>query len=90
MDAAQECDLLLIVGVSLRHVALNALVYDIACTIRGRRGAVIYVDPRENVGRNIESYVDFRFKVSSEEFAQRVMGVMSKVIYSSVSGLTLV
>jgi NAD-dependent SIR2 family protein deacetylase len=81
MDIAKECDLLLIVGVSLRRVALNALVYDIACTVRGRRGAVIYVDPRENVGRNIESYIDFHFKVSSEEFAQRIMGVMNKVSY---------
>jgi NAD-dependent SIR2 family protein deacetylase len=85
MEAAQECDLFLVVGISLRHVALNALIYDIACTVRGRRGAVIYVDPRENIGRNIESYVDFHFKVTSEEFAQRVMAVMSKVIHGGFS-----
>ncbi|KAG9100871.1 hypothetical protein FRC06_003590 [Ceratobasidium sp. 370] len=75
--AAEECELLLVVGTPLTCDDMFDLVHDIAAAVHGNYGAVVYVDPREVTGRNTRN-IDFRFQLTIEEFFERVLKLMDE------------
>ncbi|KAF8697093.1 hst3 protein, partial [Rhizoctonia solani] len=76
--AAGQCELLLVVGFSLKSTDMFDLVYDLASKIHERYGAVIYIDPEPIQGRNTKHVIDFHLQVDVEEFLARVQYAMDE------------
>ncbi|KAG9095517.1 hypothetical protein FRC06_009708 [Ceratobasidium sp. 370] len=89
LEAAEDCDLLLVVGVSLRSRATFKLVQDVATAIHGRYGAVIYVDPQAVKGIKIDHCIDFHLKVDAQLCSQRILRAMDEVANHNVGVMLL-
>ncbi|KAG8719760.1 hypothetical protein FRC09_010665 [Ceratobasidium sp. 395] len=63
LHVARGCELLLVVGINLKHTEIYQLIYEISGIIHHRHGAVIYVDPRPIRGRNTHQVFDIHLQV---------------------------
>jgi NAD-dependent SIR2 family protein deacetylase len=79
MSAASRCELLLVVGVSLKASVMFDLVYDLAAKVHEQYGAVIYVGQDSIRGRNTNHTIDFHLRVDVEDFSARVRVAMDQV-----------
>jgi NAD-dependent SIR2 family protein deacetylase len=79
IQVVKECDLLLIVGTSMRTNATSSLVQDLAGTIHQYDGVVVYIDIAELKPGRFKGYVDFHLKMDVHQCAIAVMEAMDKV-----------
>ncbi|KAG9075014.1 hypothetical protein FRC06_010324, partial [Ceratobasidium sp. 370] len=73
LQAAEECQLLLIVGTPLRSQRLRELTQDLADVIHARSGAVVYVYPEQLKGRNLFDHIDFHLALDAATIVSRVL-----------------
>ncbi|KAG8713004.1 hypothetical protein FRC08_013806 [Ceratobasidium sp. 394] len=76
LKAAASCDLLLIVGVSLKCEDTYELIEEVAEVVHRRYGGVVYVDQQPIRGRNANHSIDFHLRVDVQEFSKLVMNAM--------------
>ncbi|KAG8722665.1 hypothetical protein FRC08_014410 [Ceratobasidium sp. 394] len=72
VEAAAECQLLLIVGTSLKLDGLLDLTRELAEQIHLRYGAVVYIHPEPLKGRHTYTHIDFHL-------ASDVLGVVGRI-----------
>ncbi|KAG8715073.1 hypothetical protein FRC08_011025 [Ceratobasidium sp. 394] len=87
MRAAEQCQLLLIVGTSLKSQRLRELTQDLADVIHARSGAVVYVYQERLKGRNLFNHIDFHLGLDTATMASHVLGQLEQPSTSSSSGL---
>ncbi|KAG8736225.1 hypothetical protein FRC10_009556, partial [Ceratobasidium sp. 414] len=88
LEATEGCDLLLVVGVSLKSRATFQLVRDMAAAIHAQYGAVIYVDRQAIKGIKTDHCIDFHLQVDAQLCSQRIMRAMDEVD-NAISSLAL-
>ncbi|CAE6523951.1 unnamed protein product [Rhizoctonia solani] len=76
IEDAKSCQLLLIVGLTLKSGEVYDLVRELASEVHHGYGAVIYVDNEPIRGRNTGGIVDFHLQMDIEEFSTRVLAAM--------------
>jgi NAD-dependent SIR2 family protein deacetylase len=79
LKSAEQCDLLLIAGTSLKSKHMMNLVQDIARIVHKAGGAVVLIDIAPINMRKWKSYIDFHLQVDIEQCAERIMAEMDKV-----------
>ncbi|QRV74571.1 Hydrocephalus-inducing protein [Ceratobasidium sp. AG-Ba] len=67
LEAAKSCQLLLIVGATLKSPLLRELVQDLSDYLHQNYGAVVYIHPEELKGRNLYNCIDFHLGLHVEE-----------------------
>jgi NAD-dependent SIR2 family protein deacetylase len=81
LEASRACELLLVVGISLKDSDVYSLVYDLSARLHDQFGAVIYVDHERIKGRNTHQVIDFHFQVDIGQFFSRLLSAMDEVCY---------
>ncbi|KAG8737649.1 hypothetical protein FRC10_007972 [Ceratobasidium sp. 414] len=75
--ATDSCDLLLLIGVSLKCEDTFELVDEIAEKVHRRYGGVVYIDQQPIRGRrNTNHCIDFHLQIDIQEFSELVMNAM--------------
>ncbi|KAG8724032.1 hypothetical protein FRC09_000707 [Ceratobasidium sp. 395] len=70
MAYARQSQLLLITGETLRNPGVRELCKQLAVTLRGHGGAVVYVSPEPLRGRNAFDFIDIHLGLNSIELAR--------------------
>ncbi|KAG9092257.1 hypothetical protein FRC06_000172 [Ceratobasidium sp. 370] len=78
LEASGGCELLLLVGVSLKCPETFDLIYDLSAKVHERYGAVVYVDPQPIKGRNTSHCIDFHLKIDIEDFSAQTLAEMDR------------
>ncbi|KAG8714818.1 hypothetical protein FRC08_011407 [Ceratobasidium sp. 394] len=88
ISAAEGCNLLLVVGVSLKSRAIFTLVRDIAAAVHGQYGAVVYIDHKAIKGLKTDHCIDIHLKVDAQKCSEHIMRAMDQVVVtiSSANG----
>ncbi|KAG8678024.1 hypothetical protein FRC09_020186, partial [Ceratobasidium sp. 395] len=76
LAAAESCELLLVVGVSLKHPDIYSLIYELSGRIHDRHGAVVCIDPQPIRGRNTHQVVDFHLRLNIESVFTRLLSTI--------------
>ncbi|KAG9093506.1 hypothetical protein FS749_014268 [Ceratobasidium sp. UAMH 11750] len=84
LDAAEGCDLLLVVGVSLKSQTTFKLVRDVATAVHTRYGVVVYIDHQAVKGVKIDHCIDFHLRVDAQLCSQRIIRAMDEVANDDV------
>ncbi|KAG9103187.1 hypothetical protein FRC06_011844 [Ceratobasidium sp. 370] len=89
LEAAEGCNLLLVVGVSLKSRATFQLVRDMAAAIHAQYGAVIYVDRQAIKGIKTDHCIDFHLQVDAQLCSRRILRAMDEVADEDVGTMSL-
>ncbi|KAG9124105.1 hypothetical protein FRC07_012823 [Ceratobasidium sp. 392] len=76
--AAEECQLLLMVGISLKSQRLRELTQDLGDAIHANSGAVLYANPEPLKGRNLFDHIDFHVPLDPDQLIGCVLEQMDK------------
>lgn len=79
LDAADNCDLLLVVGTSLKSEAFGSLVRDVARRVHSGEGVVVYIDRESLNARKWAHHVDFHLRLDIEQCAGLILECMDEV-----------
>jgi NAD-dependent SIR2 family protein deacetylase len=78
-QASQGCDLLLIVGTSLRPDGIYSFVRSLAKVVKEGQGAIVLVNREAVKSRKGSEFIDFHLQVDIEECATRMIEEMGQV-----------
>jgi NAD-dependent SIR2 family protein deacetylase len=78
-EAAQACDLLLIVGTSLKPDRIYSFVRSLANVVKERQGAVVLINREAVKSRKGSEFIDFHLQVDIEQCATRIIEAMAQV-----------
>lgn len=78
--AAETCQLLLIIGISLKDSDILDLTRELGEIVRSNYGGVVYVNPRPlRGGQSTHDHIDFHLLVEPEVVVDGILSVLDEV-----------
>jgi thiamine pyrophosphate-dependent acetolactate synthase large subunit-like protein len=82
LAAAQDCQLLLIIGVSLKNKEIRDLSYDLGQVVREQYGGVVYIHPEPiQASHNTQDFIDFHLRTDALPVIDEIMQAMDRVSF---------